>query len=529
MRAVSISISKGNGNIKHNTRTQVVAPKNVDTLRSSQNIQLIHEPIEQVYSELFDTSVNEYNQSQITKGHAERQIKNYYKKIVHDKKTKPFHELVVQIGNREQQLLPKQTNAIYSEFVEQFKQANPQLKVIGAYIHNDEATPHMHLDYVPVATYKRGLAKRVSNDKAISQMGYKSWNDWRDKQDQLLESIVRNHGLDRQIMNNSNRHIADVEQFKRVQTEVEKQANQIIQEKREIKLPTPSKSINPITKKETFKLNPDDYQQIQEIIERQQMEKTSLEARKSVLEAQNELHELNIEKLKNKPYIAENERLKAMLEEKDIQINQKNKSIHQLTQENDRLKTKVNDLIDRHNKVISKHNELVEENDELKKSCIELQYKKNMAEVLSSYLIGFLDYLMNRILSHFMDIEPIKEKFEVFYKAHIVNVPEIKNSYEISIEFNQSNKECGMYNSFPNIEYYQNDKPYILSEKIGPDWSKHDLAIAYFHLNNYGIIFCDKETGLPIDDEYELETIVRAEIPDYFEEDIEELDQGFER
>ena len=475
--------------------------------------------------------MDQYNARQTR---SDRKINNYYKKITNDKKTKPFHELVIQIGNRDQQLSPKQTSEIYKDFLKDFKRENPQFKVIGAYIHNDESTSHMHLDYIPVATYKRGLAKRVANNKAIEQMGYKSWNDWRDKQDQLLESIVRNHGLDRQIMNNSNRHIADVEQFKRVQTEVEKQANQIIQEKRDVKLPIPAKSYNPITKKEIFKLNPDDYQKIQEVIKRQEMEKTSLEARKSVLEAQNELHELNIEKLKNKPYIAENERLKAMLEEKDRQIYQKDQSIHQLTRENDRLKTKCNDLIDRHNTVISKHNELAEENDELKKSCIELEYKKSMAEVLSSYLIGFLDYLINRILSHFMDIEPIKEKFEDFYKAHIVNVPEIKDSYKISIQFNQSNKDCGMYNNFPDIEYYQNDKPYILSEKIGVDWSNHDLSIAYFHLNNYGVIFCDKATGLPIDDEpiddeYELETIVRAEIPDYFEEEIEELHQGFER
>lgn len=63
--------------------------------------------------------------------------------------------------------------------------------VVGAYIHNDEATPHMHIVYVPVATYSKGLKKRVSNDKALNQMGYKTWNDWKDSQMACLENLVR--------------------------------------------------------------------------------------------------------------------------------------------------------------------------------------------------------------------------------------------------------------------------------------------------------------------------------------------------
>ena len=65
------------------------------------------------------------------------------------------------------------------------------------------------------------------------------------------------------------------------------------------------------------------------------------------------------------------------------------------------------------------------------------------------------------------------------------------------------------------------DKSYYKESDIDPNWTIYDQTVASSHLNNYGIIFCDKEYGTPIDDEYELETIVRAEIPDYFEEDEE--------
>jgi hypothetical protein len=62
------------------------------------------------------------------------------------------------------------------------------MKVVGAIVHMDEETPHLHLDYVPFITgQKRGLGTRVSNDKAILQMGYKSWNDWRSQEEKQLK------------------------------------------------------------------------------------------------------------------------------------------------------------------------------------------------------------------------------------------------------------------------------------------------------------------------------------------------------
>lgn len=186
--------------------------------------------------------------------------------------------------------------------------------VVGAYIHNDEATPHMHIDYVPVATYSKGLKTRVSNDKALNQMGYKTWNDWKDSQMACLENLVREKGYDREYMNNSNRHIADVEKFKRVQKEVERLANNKLEEMELPDIPVPEIKINPVTKSESIKFTKAEFEQIKQVIEYQQTQIASLEAQKNTLSADLKISKQTINRIKNKPYVLENERLSTELE-----------------------------------------------------------------------------------------------------------------------------------------------------------------------------------------------------------------------
>ena len=186
--------------------------------------------------------------------------------------------------------------------------------VVGAYIHNDEATPHMHIDYVPVATYSKGLKTRVSNDKALNQMGYKTWNDWKDSQMACLENLVREKGYDREYMNNSNRHIADVEKFKRVQKEVERLANNKLEEMELPDIPVPEIKINPVTKSESVRFTKAEFEQIKQVIEYQQTQIASLEAQKNTLSADLKISKQTINQIKNKPYVLENERLSTELE-----------------------------------------------------------------------------------------------------------------------------------------------------------------------------------------------------------------------
>lgn len=315
LSSVSISFSTAaKGNFNHNRRTNSKVPENVDPTRTAFNKILIDKDIRQVYKEVFGEALAEYNANQVAKKHPERQKKDYYSSICHDKKTEPFREAVVQIGNKDKQLPRWESNDILQKFLKRFQENNPQLVVVGAYIHNDETTPHMHIDYVPVATYSKGLKTRVSNDKALNQMGYKTWNDWKDSQMACLENLVREKGYDREYMNNSNRHIADVEKFKRVQKEVERLANNKLEEMELPDIPVPEIKINPVTKSESIKFTKAEFEQIKQVIEYQQTQIASLEAQKNTLSADLKISKQTINRIKNKPYVLENERLSTELE-----------------------------------------------------------------------------------------------------------------------------------------------------------------------------------------------------------------------
>lgn len=315
LSSVSISFSTAaKGNFNHNRRTNSKVPENVDPTRTAFNKILIDKDIRQVYKEVFGEALAEYNANQVAKKHPERQKKDYYSSICHDKKTEPFREAVVQIGNKDKQIPRWESNEILQKFLKKFQEINPQLVVVGAYIHNDEATPHMHIDYVPVATYSKGLKTRVSNDKALNQMGYKTWNDWKDSQMACLENLVREKGYDREYMNNSNRHIADVEKFKRVQKKVERLANNKLEEMELPDIPVPEIKINPVTKSESIKFTKAEFEQIKQVIEYQQTQIASLEAQKNTLSADLKISKQTINRIKNKPYVLENERLSTELE-----------------------------------------------------------------------------------------------------------------------------------------------------------------------------------------------------------------------
>ncbi len=278
LSSVSISFSTAaKGNFNHNRRTNSKVPENVDPTRTAFNKILIDKDIRQVYKEVFG-------------------------------------EAVVQIGNKDKQIPRWESNEILQKFLKKFQENNPQLVVVGAYIHNDEATPHMHIDYVPVATYSKGLKKRVSNDKALNQMGYKTWNDWKDSQMACLENLVREKGYDREYMNNSNRHIADVEKFKRVQKEVERLANNKLEKMELPDIPAPEIKINPINKSESVRFTKAEFEQIKQVIEYQQTQIASLEAQKNTLSADLKISKQTINRIKNKPYVLENERLSTELE-----------------------------------------------------------------------------------------------------------------------------------------------------------------------------------------------------------------------
>ena len=135
----------GKGSVNHNSRK--FHAKNTDPERSYLNIEYINENIEDVYHELFDEALARYNEKQTR---SDRRIDDYYEKIRFGKQEKPFHEIILQIGDKDNmgaktgngQLAAK----VLDKYMQDFQQRNPTLRVFSAYLHMDEATPHLHID-----------------------------------------------------------------------------------------------------------------------------------------------------------------------------------------------------------------------------------------------------------------------------------------------------------------------------------------------------------------------------------------------
>lgn len=63
---------------------------------------------------------------------------------------------------------------VLDKYMQDFQRRNPTLRVFSAYLHMDEATPHLHTDFVPYTTgSKRVLDTRVSLKQALVALGFK--------------------------------------------------------------------------------------------------------------------------------------------------------------------------------------------------------------------------------------------------------------------------------------------------------------------------------------------------------------------
>ena len=199
----TISAMVGKGSVSHNSRT--FNAKNTDPTRTHLNREYINEDIKAVFHELFDEAVERYNAKQTRQ---DRCIADYYEKIRSGKQEKPFHELILQIGNKDDcgAATPDGEKAaqILDEYMRGFQERNPTLRVFSAHLHMDEATPHLHIDFVPYTTgSKRGLDTRVSLKQALAALGFKGgtrgmteWNQWVGAEKHHLAAIMREHGLE---------------------------------------------------------------------------------------------------------------------------------------------------------------------------------------------------------------------------------------------------------------------------------------------------------------------------------------------
>ena len=211
----SISIELGKGALKHNSR--IFNTPNTNPERSHLNKEYINDDIKNVYHELFDEAVERYNSKQTRN---DRKVKNYYEKICNGKQEKPFHEIVVQIGNKNDFGIDKQTAELaekaLDDYVSTFQKRNPYLRVFSAHMHLDEATPHLHVDFVPFTTGgKRGLDTRVSLKQALANQGFvgngreeTEWALWVNSEKESLAESMLNFNIEWENQHTSREHLS---------------------------------------------------------------------------------------------------------------------------------------------------------------------------------------------------------------------------------------------------------------------------------------------------------------------------------
>ena len=211
----TISAMVGHGSVNHNSRK--FHAKNTDPERSHLNITYCQENIKAVYHELFDEALERYNAKQTR---ADRRIENYYEKIRSGKQEKPFHEIILQVGNKDDMSADSDEGrlaaAVLDEYMKAFQERNPNLRVFSAHLHMDEATPHLHIDFVPFTTgSKRGLDTRVSLKQALAAQGFKGgtrgdteWSQWVRSEKEQLSVVMERHGIEWEDKGTHDKHLS---------------------------------------------------------------------------------------------------------------------------------------------------------------------------------------------------------------------------------------------------------------------------------------------------------------------------------
>ena len=240
----TISAMVGKGSVNHNSRK--FKAENVDGERSHLNIDYCNEPIKKTYHDLFDDSLKRYNEKQ-TRG--DRKIENYYEKIRNSKQEKPFHELILQIGDKENMSAESENGQlarqILDEYYRGFQERNPNLKVFSAHLHMDEATPHLHIDFVPFTTgSKRGLDTRVSLKQALAAQGFKGgtrgdteWNQWVSAEKSALAFVMERYGIEWEHKGTHEKHLSVLDYKKQErEKEIAVLDNQLAEKKDEFRV-----------------------------------------------------------------------------------------------------------------------------------------------------------------------------------------------------------------------------------------------------------------------------------------------------
>lgn len=242
MAAKTISFPKGKGHLTHNNRDFIC--NNVVAERTAWNRIYIQEPLRDAYEKCFGQALRDYNATQKRK---DRQKEDYLKEIENSgNKEKTFYENIVQIGKKTDTPVTDENGALTEEakaaievldrYAKTFQERNPNLYLFNCVMHLDEATPHLHIDYIPVANgYKNGMKTRNSLTKAFQQMGFakavsRKKNEtvaWQEREREYLTELCRDQGIEIEVLGVQRDNLS-LPEYKAAMREVEQLEQQTV-------------------------------------------------------------------------------------------------------------------------------------------------------------------------------------------------------------------------------------------------------------------------------------------------------------
>lgn len=275
----TISICQGKGSIGHNNRA--FHTKNTDPARTKNNIVFVREPIGTAYDKLFSKAVKRYNAKQ---KRSDRKIKSGYfeyqfgqpvteTKLTSPDKRKSFYEYLIQLGTMEDTGVgteaAERATVCLCEYMRGFTERNPNFYVFNAVIHLDEKTPHLHIDYVPVGHYKRGVDTQNGIAQALKEMGYGTGKNaiakWRQSEYLIFREICEKNGFIISEPKKSRGVSFAVEEYKEIQQEKERLTEEL-QSLREMELAVNEANI--VGKKQLLSHNitvsPEEFEQLEQ-------------------------------------------------------------------------------------------------------------------------------------------------------------------------------------------------------------------------------------------------------------------------
>lgn len=476
---VGVSFSQNKGNLSHNERKFYT--NNIDIDRSKDNLQFYSLSVEEAYKEYFGNAIDEYNRTQKRKDRLKSVDKYLFELRENEHKKgaeKPFYEIVVQIGdkntcnilnNKEQ---AENAKNVLIEYVKGWQDRNPNLRVFNATIHMDETTPHLHLDYIPVATgYKQGLKVRNSLSKALECQGLGKGvgrNDnasirWQKQEREVIKDLAINHGFEIEEKGVDRPHLS-VSEYKRASDDL----NERIE--RNLEVLEVSKTKVPFSDKVMIKES--------DLAALENLSKLGQQARNAATEHDLALtadFELKNKQLKDREYQITNQENKITQKlkeaEKALQIATSAKEIAQEQEKNSKhMKSVYEKLYNEQKNLNQEYNELLKKNvsfsQEISKLSDDIKYlKQTHSEKMTS--------LNTQIAQAKNDVSKLENQIAEKDAQHIKALSNLKRQYE-----QEANKLKEQYkNDLKEIRVSSHETGYNQGMNDGKDATEKQMNI----------------------------------------------------